>query len=73
MSIPRGRLVATFDRPGDKFRWFDGKRRHWQVYIKERLGSMWNLVTIDRSFDGYFKTLEEAKAWAIARLKELSP
>lgn len=73
MSISRGKFVATFDRPGDKFRWFEGTRRCWRVWIKIRRRPRGPLISIDDNATQAFSNFEEAKRWAIARLRELEP
>lgn len=63
MSISRGRYVATFCRPGEKF---TGEK------TKFRDNSWVGLDYVDILPVAYrFPTFEEAKAWAIQRLNEL--
>lgn len=73
MSISRGRFVATFCRPGCKF---TGERcefrdNNWIVFINIRDRSRVLLLSpgdIHPAFDRF----EDAKAWAIARLDDLT-
>lgn len=79
MSISRGRYVATFNRPGEDYhgkrlerKYLDMKPSLWFVWINERQGFQVNQIR-QRGFCQHFNNFKDAKAWAIARLKELSP